>query len=327
MDETFSSFEFHDLSLMQLQTPVTETYQAHHDLSLMQQQTPMSENYHTINYHTLNELLNTPIQENYSNFPINKVQQPNIHFYKEYNYKPLLKNDDLREVSSEKITPDSTGQSGYIINSENDKTLVPYEIKNHGQNSFPVNPSPTNQRRKKREKSERIVSTNIIQKDNDTQAEKFEIATQAEKFEIADTKITRIKFTDRWKVENEILSQIILQSSSQKEKKNDGKTSSKKRKTKDTVQVELSKDKPIHSPIMTPSANMSIKYSILQSLVQSLVDEDNVLLSKKVTVYSKGINTSTIMYNVFVELARLAQEDQRRIITQCDPGKLKSSKL
>ena len=70
-----------------------------------------------------------------------------------------------------------------------------------------------------REKSERIVSTNIIQKDNDTQAEKFEIAPQAEKFEIADTKITRIKFTDRWKVENEILSQIILQSSSQKEKK------------------------------------------------------------------------------------------------------------
>jgi hypothetical protein len=93
------------------------------------------------------------------------------------------------------------------------------------------------------------------------------------------------------------------------------------------VQVELSKDKPIHSPLMTPSANMSIKYSILQSLVQSLVDEDNVLLSKKVTVYSKGINTSTIMYNVFVELARLAQEDQRRIITQCDPGTLKSSKL
>ena len=239
----------------------------------------------------------------------------------------MLQNENLRDVSSEKITPDSTGQLGHVINSENDKTLVPYEIKNHGQNSFPVNPSPTNQRRKKREKSERIVSTNIIQKDNDTQAEKFEIAPQAEKFEIADTKITRIKFTDRWKVENEILSQIILQSSSQKEKKNDGKTSSKKRKTKDTVQVELSKDKPIHSPIMTPSANMSIKYSILQSLVQSLVDEDNVLLSKKVTVYSKGINTSTIMYNVFVELARLAQEDQRRIITQCDPGTLKSSKL
>jgi len=57
------------------------------------------------------------------------------------------------------------------------------------------------------------------------------------------------------------------------------------------------------------------------------VDEDNVLLSKQVTVYSKGINTSTIMFNVSVELARLAQEDQRRIITQCDPGKLKSSKL
>ena len=65
---------------------------------------------------------------------------------------------------------------------------------------------------------------------------------KAEKFEIADTKITRIKFTDRWKVENEILSQIIHQSSSQKEKKNDGKTSSKKRqKTKDKVQVKLSK--------------------------------------------------------------------------------------
>ena len=314
MEETFSRYEFHDLPLMQLQAPVTETYHAHHDLPLMQQQAPVSEN-----YHTLDELLNTPIQENYSNFPTNQVQQPNIHFYKKYNYTPLLQNDDLRDVSSEKITPDSTGQLGHVINSENDKTLAPYEIKDHGQNIFPVSPSPANQKRKKREKNERIVSTNIIQKDNDTQAEKFEIA---------DTKITRIKFTDRWKVENEILSQIIHQSSSQKEKKNDGKTSSKKRqKTKDKVQVKLSKDKPIHSPLMTPSANMSIKYSILQSLVQSLVDEDNVLLSKKVTVYSKGINTSTIMYNVSVELARLAQEDQRRIITQCDPGKLKSSKL
>ncbi len=322
MDETFSRYEFYDLPLIPLQAPVSETYRAHHDLPLMQQQAPVSGN-----YHTLDELLSTPVQENYSNFPRNQVHQPNIHFFKKYDYKPLLQNDDLRDVSSEKITPDSTGQLGHVINSENDKTLVPYEIKNHGQNIFPVNPSPTNQRRKKREKSERIVSTNIIQKDNDTQAEKFEIATQAEKFEIADTKITRIKFTDRWKVENEILSQIILQSSSQKEKKNDGKTSSKKRKTKDTVQVELSKDKPIHSPLMTPSANMSIKYSILQSLVQSLVDEDNVLLSKQVTVYSKGINTSTIMFNVSVELARLAQEDQRRIITQCDPGKLKSSKL
>ena len=322
MDETFSRYEFYDLPLIPLQAPVTETYRAHHDLPLMQQQAPVSGN-----YQTLDKLLSTPVQENYSNFHRNQVHQPNIHFFKKYDYQPLLQNENLRDVSSEKITPDSTGQLGHVINSENDKTLVPYEIKNHGQNSFPVNPSPTNQRRKKREKSERIVSTNIIQKDNDTQAEKFEIATQAEKFEIADTKITRIKFTDRWKVENEILSQIILQSSSQKEKKNDGKTSSKKRKTKDTVQVELSKDKPIHSPLMTPSANMSIKYSILQSLVQSLVDEDNVLLSKKVTVYSKGINTSTIMYNVFVELARLAQEDQRRIITQCDPGKLKSSKL
>ena len=332
MDETFSRDEFYDLPLIPLQAPVTETYRphynlpliplqapvsetyrAHHDLPLMQQQAPVSEN-----YHTLDELLNTPIQENYSNFPTNQVQQPKIHFYK-YDYKPLLQSDDLRDVSSEKITPDSTGQLGHVINSENDKTLVPYEIKNHGQNSFPVNPSPTNQRRKKREKSERIVSTNSIQKDNDTQAEKFEIA---------DTKITRIKFTDRWKVENEILSQIIHQSSSQKEKKNDGKTSSKKRqKTKDKVQIKLSKDKPIHSPLMTPSANMSSKYSILQSLVQSLVDEDNVLLSKQVTVYSKGINTSTIMFNVSVELARLAQEDQQRIITQCDPGKLKSSKL
>ena len=313
MDETFSSFEFHDLSLMQLQTPVTETYQAHHDLSLMQQ-TPMSENYHTINYHTLNELLNTPIQENYSNFPINKVQQPNIHFYKENNYKPLLKNDDLREVSSEKITPDSTGQSGYIINSENDKTLNPYEIKDHGKNIFPV--SPAHQRRKKRENTDRIVSTTIVQND-----------PQAKKFESADTSITRIKFTDQWKVNNEIKSQIIHQSSSQKEKKYDGKTSSKKRqKTKDKVQVKLSKNKPIHSHLMTPSANMS-RYSILQSLVQSLVDEDNVLLSKQVTVYSKGLNTSNIMFNVYVELARLAQEDQQRIITQCDPGKLESSKL
>ena len=342
MDETFSRDEFydlpliplqapvtetyrphHDLPLIPLQAPVTETYRAHHDLPLMQQQAPVS-----VNYQTLDKLLGAPVQENYSNFHRNQVHQPNIHFFKKYDYQPLLQNENLRDVSSEKITPDSTGQLGHVINSENDKTLVPYEIKNHGQNIFPVNPSPTNQRRKKREKSERIVSTNIIQKDNDTQAEKFEIATQAEKFEIADTKITRIKFTDRWKVENEILSQIIHQSSSQKEKKNDGKTSSKKRqKTKDKVQVKLSKDKPIHSPLMTPSANMSIKYSILQSLVQSLVDEDNVLLSKKVTVYSKGINTSTIMYNVFVELARLAQEDQRRIITQCDPGKLKSSKL
>ena len=322
MDDTYPRYEFHDLPLMQLQAPVTETYHAHHDLPLMQQQAPVSEN-----YHTLDELLSTPVQENYSNFPRNQVHQPNIHFFKKYDYQPLLQNENLRDVSSEKITPDSTRQLGHVINSENDKTLVPYEIKNHGQNSFPVNPSPTNQRRKKREKSERIVSTNIIQKDNDTQAEKFEIAPQAEKFEIADTKITRIKFTDRWKVENEILSQIILQSSSQKEKKNDGKTSSKKRKTKDTVQVELSKDKPIHSPIMTPSANMSIRYSILQSLVQSLVDEDNVLLSKQVTVYSKGLNTSNIMFNVYVELARLAQEDQQRIITQCDPGKLKSSKL
>jgi len=314
MDETFSSFEFHDLSLMQLQTPVTETYQAHHDLPLMQQQAPVSENYHTINYHTLNELLNTPIQENYSNFPINKVQQPNIHFYKEYNYKPLLKNDDLREVSSEKITPDSTGQSGHIINSENDKTLAPYEIKDHGKNIFPV--SPAHQRRKKREKTDRIVSTTIVQND-----------PQAKKFESADTSITRIEFTDQWKVNNEIKSQIIHQSSSQKEKKYDGKTSSKKRqKTKDKVQVKLSKNKPIHSHLMTPSANMS-RYSILQSLVQSLVDEDNILLSKQVTVYSKGLNTSNIMFNVYVELARLAQEDQQRIITQCDPGKLESSKL
>ena len=314
MDETFSSFEFHDLSLMQLQTPVTETYQAHHDLPLMQQQAPVSENYHTINYHTLNELLNTPIQENYSNFPINQVQQPNIHFYKEYNYKPLLKNDDLREVSSEKITPDSTGQSGYIINSENDKTLDPYEIKDHGKNIFPV--SPAHQRRKKRENTDRIVSTTIVQND-----------PQAKKFESADTSITRIKFTDQWKVNNEIKSQIIHQSSSQKEKKYDGKTSSKKRqKTKDKVQIKLSKNKPIHSHLMIPSANMS-RYSILQSLVQSLVDEDNILLSKQVTVYSKGLNTSNIMFNVYVELARLAQEDQQRIITQCDPGKLESSKL
>jgi hypothetical protein len=314
MDETFSRYEFHDLPLMQLQAPVTETYHAHHDLPLMQQQAPVSEN-----YHTLDELLNTPIQENYSNFPRNQVQQPNIHFFKKYDYKPLLQNDDLRDVSSEKITPDSTGQLGHVINSENDKTLAPYEIKDHGKNIFPVSPSPANQRRKKREKTDRIVSTNIIQKDNDPQAKKFETA---------DTSITRIKFTDQWKVDNEILSQIIHQSSSQKEKKNDGKTSSKKRqKTKDKVQIKLSKDKPIHSPLMTPSANMSIKYNILQSLVQSLVDEDNVLLSKQVTVYSKGINTSTIMFNVSVELARLAQEDQRRIITQCDPGKLKSSKL
>ncbi|MGY8804746.1 MAG: hypothetical protein ACKVK6_10990, partial [bacterium] len=265
--------------------------------------------------HTLDELLSTPVQENYSNFPRNQVHQPNIHFFKKYDYKPLLQNDDLRDVSSEKITPDSTGQLGHVINSENDKTLAPYEIKDHGKNIFPV--SPAHQRRKKREKTDRIVSTTIVQND-----------PQAKKFESADTSITRIKFTDQWKVNNEIKSQIIHQSSSQKEKKYDGKTSSKKRqKTKDKVQVKLSKDKPIHSPLMTPSANMSIKYSILQSLVQSLVDEDNVLLSKQVTVYSKGINTSTIMFNVSVELARLAQEDQRRIITQCDPGKLKSSKL
>ena len=312
MDETFSRYEFHDLPLMQLQAPVTEAYHAHHDLPLMQQQAPVSEN-----YHTLDELLSTPIQENYSNFPTNQVQQPNIHFFKKYNYKPLLQNDDLRDVSSEKITPDSTGQLGHVINSENDKTLAPYEIKDHGKNIFPV--SPANQRRKKREKTDRIVSTNIIQKYN---------APQAKKFETGDTSITKVKFTDQWKVDNKILSQIIHQSSSQKEKKNCGKTSSKKRqKTKDKVQIKLSKDKPINSPLITPSANMSIKYNILQSLVQSLVDEDNVLISKQVNVYSKEINTSTIMFNVSVELARLAQEDQRRIITQCDPGKLKPSKL
>ena len=93
------------------------------------------------------------------------------------------------------------------------------------------------------------------------------------------------------------------------------------------MQIKFSKDKPIKSPPITPSVNMSIKYNILQSLVQSLVDEDNVLISKQVNVYSKEINTSTIMFNVSVELARLAQEDQRRIIMQCDPGKLKPSKL
>jgi hypothetical protein len=276
----------------------------------MQLQAPVTEAYHTID-----ELLNTPIQENYSNIPTNQFQQPKIHFYK-YEYKPLLQSDDLRDVSSEKITPDSTGQIGHVINSDSDKTLGPYEIKDHGKNIFPV--SPANPRRKKSEKTTRTVSPNIIQKYN---------APQAKKFETGDTSTTKVKFTDQWKVDNKILSQIIHQSSSQKGKKNCGRSSKKSQKSKDKVQIKFSKDKPIQSPPITPSVNMSIKYNILESLVQSLVDLDNVLISKQENVYSKEMNTNTIMFNVSVEVARLAQEDHRRIIALCDPGKLKPSKL
>jgi hypothetical protein len=295
MDDTYSHYEFHDLPLMQVQAPVV-----------------------TEAYHTIDELLNTPPQGNYSSIPTNQFQQPEkIRFYK-YEYEPLLTSHDLRDVSDEEITPDSTGSTlGHIINSDSQKTPSPYEIKDHGKMIFPVS-SPANPRRKKSEKTTRTVSPNIIQKYN---------APQAKKFETGDTSTTKVKFTDQWKVDNKILSQIIHQSSSQKGKKNCGRSSKKSQKSKDKVQIKFSKDKPIKSPPITPSVNMSIKYNILQSLVQSLVDLDNVLISKQENVYSKEMNTNTIMFNVSVELARLAQEDQRRMIALCDPGKLKPSKL
>ena len=67
MDDTYSHYEFHDLPLMQVQAPVV-----------------------TEAYHTIDELLNTPPQGNYSSIPTNQFQQPEkIRFYK-YEYEPLL---------------------------------------------------------------------------------------------------------------------------------------------------------------------------------------------------------------------------------------------
>jgi hypothetical protein len=53
MDDTYSHYEFHDLPLMQVQAPVV-----------------------TEAYHTIDELLNTPPQGNYSSIPTNQFQQP-----------------------------------------------------------------------------------------------------------------------------------------------------------------------------------------------------------------------------------------------------------
>jgi hypothetical protein len=302
MDDTYSHYEFHDLPLMQVQAPVV-----------------------TEAYHTIDELLNTPPQGNYSSIPTNQFQQPEkIRFYK-YEYEPLLTSHDLRDVSDAEITPDSTGHIGHIMNSDNEKTPSPYEIKDHGNMIIPV--SPANPRRKESEKTSRTVSPNII---------KIYNAPQAKKFETGDTSTTTVKFTDQWKVDKAIMSQIHHQSSSPKGKKNCGKVSSSKKsqkmsvlKTKDKVQIKFTKDKPIilKSPPITPSVNMSIKYNILKSLVQSLEDLDNVLISKQENVHSKEMKTNNIMFNLSVEVARLAQEDHRRIIALCDPGKLKPSKL
>jgi hypothetical protein len=276
----------------------------------------------------MDDLLNTPPmsqQGNYSSIPTNQFQQPeSLSFYK-YRYEPMLTNHDLREVSDAEITPDSTGHIGHIMNSDNEKIPSPYEIQDHANIIIPV--SPANPGRNASEQISDTVSPNIIKLYN---------VPQTKNFETGDTSTTTVNFNDHWKVDKAIMSQIHHQSSSPKGKKNCGKVSSSKKsqkmsvlKTKDKVQIKFTKDKPIilKSPPITPSVNMSIKYNILKSLVQSLEDLDNVLISKQENVYSKEMNTNTIMFNVSVEVARLAQEDHRRIIALCDPGKLKPSKL
>ena len=237
----------------------------------------------------------------------------------------MLTSHDLRDVSDAEITPDSTGHIGHIMNSDNEKIPSPYEIQDHANIIIPV--SPANPGRNASEQISDTVSPNIIKLYN---------VPQTKIFETGDTSTTTVNFNDHWKVDKEIMSQIHHQSSSPKGKKNCGKVSSSKKsqkmsvqKTKDKVQIKFTKDKPIilkSSPI-TPSVNISTKYNILKSLVHSLEDLDNVLITKQEKVHSKEMKTGKIMYNLSVEVARLAQEDHRRIIALCDPGKLKPSKL
>ena len=176
MDNTYSQYEFHDLPLMQVQAPVV-----------------------TENYHTMDDLLNTPPmsqQGNYSSIPTNQYQQPDsLSFYK-YRYEPMLTNHDLREVSDAEITPDSTGHIGYtIMNSDNERIPSPYEIPDHDNIIIPVNPA--NPGRNASEQISDTVSPNIIKLYN-VPATKI--------FETGDTSTTPVNFNNHWKVDKEIMS-------------------------------------------------------------------------------------------------------------------------
>ena len=307
MDSAYTQHEFNDLRLIEAQTPiVTETYPTMDDLL---NESPMSQ------------------PGNYANIPNNnQYQQPDsLSFYK---YEPMLINHDLREVSEAELTPDSTGHIGYtIMNSDNEKIPSPYEIPNHDNIIIPGNPA--NPGRNASEQISDTVSPNIIKLYN---------VPATKNFETGDTSTKPVNFNNHWKVDKEIMSQIHHQSSlpKNKSKKNCGKVSSSKKsqktcKTKETVPSKFnsSKEKPIilKSSPKTPSVNISTKYNILKSLVHSLEDLDNVLITKQEKVHSKEMKTNNIMFNLSVEVARLAQEDHRRIIALCDPGKLKPSKL
>jgi hypothetical protein len=53
---------------------------------------------------------------------------------------------------------------------------------------------------------------------------------------------------------------------------------------------------------------------------------DQLIVTKQERIHSKVMKTSKSIYNLTVEIAKLAQEDQRRIIALRVPGKLKPSK-
>jgi hypothetical protein len=53
---------------------------------------------------------------------------------------------------------------------------------------------------------------------------------------------------------------------------------------------------------------------------------DQLVVTKQDRIHSKEMKTSKSIYNLTVKIARLAKEDQRRIIALRVPGKLKPSK-
>ena len=72
--------------------------------------------------------------------------------------------------------------------------------------------------------------------------------------------------------------------------------------------------------------NKTTKYDKSKSLVNSVEELDQLVVTKQDRIHSKEMKTSKSIYNLTVEIARLAQEDQRQIIALCVPGKLKPSK-
>ena len=66
--------------------------------------------------------------------------------------------------------------------------------------------------------------------------------------------------------------------------------------------------------------NKTTKYDKSKSLVNSVEELDQLVVTKQDRIHSKEMKTSKSIYNLTVEIAKLAQEDQRRIIALRVPG-------